>query len=429
MTAEAEGRNGFLGERTAFALSVFIVLTFSQGWITALGGDESAESGLIRALYFPAYFAGMALALSQPWTTIKAAARVPLVWVLLAVVAMSATWSISPDVTFRRSMAISFTTLGGLVIGARYDWRRLLEVMATAFAILAALSLVASAAIPHIGRMAADTEFPGAWRGLWFDKNGLGSHMALGAAIFTAAAILNPPRRWLWAAFAGLAIMLVLASTSKTSLVALLLGMGAVTFVALVKRGPATAVAATLAAVVGVMAIVCVIAFASDTVFAILGKDATLTGRTKLWAAIARQAELRPWTGYGYAAVWDDKSGWGPAAWIFKRAGFTAQHAHNGWYETWLGLGYIGLIAWGTLFAETWAKTIWAVYRTKGGWFALPFMLVYSITMLTESVAFIYHDFVWVIFTAVSVRLATPARVAAPVAARSYPGLVRATSA
>ncbi len=56
-------------------------------------------------------------------------------------------------------------------------------------------------------------------------------------------------------------------------------------------------------------------------------------------------------------------------------------------------------------------------------------MLVYSITMLTESVAFIYHDFVWVIFTAVSVRLATPARAAAPAPSRRYPALVRATSA
>ena len=429
MTTDAGEAKGFLGERTAFALAVFIVLTFSQGWITALGGDESAESGLIRALYFPAYFAGLALAFSQPWGALKGALRVPLVWVLLGVVAISATWSISPDVTFRRWVALAFTTLGGLVIGARYDWRKLLEVLATSFSILAVLSLIACVAVPHIGRMAADTEFPHAWRGLWFDKNGLGGHMALGAVICTAAAILNPPRRWMWTGFAGLAFLLVIASTSKTSLVALLLGMGAVTFVALVKRGPATAVAATLAAVIGILVVVCVIAFASDAVFAILGKDATLTGRTKLWSAIARQAELRPWTGYGYAAVWDDKSGWGPAGWIFKRAGFTAQHAHNGWYETWLGLGYIGLIAWGTLFAETWAKTIWAVYRTKGGWIALPFMLVYSITMLTESVAFIYHDFVWVIFTAVSVRLATPARAAAPAPSRRYPALVRATSA
>ena len=41
----------------------------------------------------------------------------------------------------------------------------------------------------------------------------------------------------------------------------------------------------------------------------LLGKDATLTGRTKIWDAIWRQIQERPWTGYGYSAVWDDKSG------------------------------------------------------------------------------------------------------------------------
>jgi O-antigen ligase len=396
------------GERIAFALSVFIVLTFSQGWVTALGGGDKSEAGIIRLLYFPAYLAGFALVAMQPWTVMKAALRVPLLWLLMGVVAASVTWSIAPDVTFRRTLAIVFTSLGGLVIAARYEWPRLLKVLATAFAVLAVISFLAGALVPSYGRMGPTTEFPGAWRGVWVDKNGLGGHMALGFMIFTATAVLNPARRWVWAGLAGVALLLVLLTTSKTSLVALILGSGAMVFVALIKRGPVMGVLATLAAGAGIMLILFVALFASDVVLGLLGKDATLTGRTKLWAGIASQAELVPWTGYGYGVVWTDTSIWGPSAWIFKRAGFTANHAHNGWYETWLGLGYIGLMAFGALFAETWLKTVWAVYRNQGGWFALPFMLVYSITMLTESNAIAYHDFTWTIFCAVAIRLATP---------------------
>jgi len=420
-----------IGDRLAFALSVFIVLTFSQGWVTALGGGEG-ESGLIRMLYFPAYLAGLTLALSQPWDLLKAALRTPLLWLLLCVVAASVTWSIAPDVTFRRTLAIAFTTLGGLVIAARYDWPKLLTVLAVSFAILAVISFLAGLAVPSYGRMGPMTEFPGAWRGVWVDKNGLGAHMTLGFMIFVATGVLNPARRWVWAGFAGLALLLVLLTTSKTSLVALILGSGAMMFVALVKRGPAMAVAATLAAGAGMMVILFVALFASDAVFALLGKDATLTGRTKLWAGITSQAKLVPWTGYGYGVVWTDTSIWGPAAWIFKRAGFTANHAHSGWYETWLGLGYIGLMAWGALFVETWLKTIWAAYRNLGGWFALPFILTYSVTMLTESTAIAYHDFTWVIFCAVAIRLATPARAAVAQSSLRPQDLtpaVRATSA
>ena len=114
-------------------------------------------------------------------------------------------------------------------------------------------------------------------------------------------------------------------STSKTSLVSVVLAAGALGLVWAVRRGPAAGVAATWAAVVGLMLIGAVIFFASDVVFGLLGKDATLTGRTQIWAAIMRQIDQRPWLGYGYAAIWDEPTGqWGPLAWIVHDAGFRA---------------------------------------------------------------------------------------------------------
>jgi O-antigen ligase len=105
--------------------------------------------------------------------------------------------------------------------------------------------------------------------------------------------------------------VLVLMSTSKTSLVSLMLGVAAIGFVWIARRGPAIGAAATWTGITGVMLLGAFILFASDVFFAILGKDATLTGRTKIWAAVMREIEDRPWLGYGYQAVWGDKSGWG----------------------------------------------------------------------------------------------------------------------
>jgi exopolysaccharide production protein ExoQ len=55
--------------------------------------------------------------------------------------------------------------------------------------------------------------------------------MALGFCLLAAAALLNPVRAKLWWGFAFLALVLVLMSTSKTSLVSLMLGGGAIAFV------------------------------------------------------------------------------------------------------------------------------------------------------------------------------------------------------
>jgi O-antigen ligase len=290
-----------------------------------------------------------------------------------------------------------------VVLAVRFRWATMAEIMATAFGLLAVASFLAGLVLPF-GKM---TElFPGAWRGVWMEKNALGGNMAMAFSIFGAAALLAPKRAWLWWSLAGLALGLVLLSTSKTSLVSLGLGGAALAFVWICRRGAASGVAATWAAVTGAALLAAFLLFAADVFLELLGKDATLTGRTKIWAAVMRQIEERPWTGFGYAAVWDDKSGWGPLAWITKDAGFKAQHAHNSWLEQWLGMGLAGLIAWGLFYGQTVIAALVAVFRDKGAYLALPFLVIYSLVSLTESIAVSYNDLRWAIFVALAVKLA-----------------------
>ena len=390
----------------AFGLAVFFVLIYSQAWIAPVFGIriDAASSGAIRNVYFPAYAAGIALFAMAPAATFSAMLRQPLLLLLLAIVALSTLWSIAPDQTVRRIIAVYSTTLCGVAMAVRFRWATLAEILATANAVLVLGSIAWAVLPPHNGIM---TElFPGAWRGLWTEKNALGGNMAFAFSIFSAAALLNPKRQWLWWLFAGLALVLVLLSTSKTSLVSLILGAGAVGFVWVARRGPASGVMATWAAVLGALLLAGFLLFAADVFLEILGKDATLTGRTRIWAAALRQAELRPWTGYGYSAVWDDKSGWGPLAWITKEAGFKPSHAHNAWLEQWLGLGYTGVIAWALLYLQTMGAAIIAVFSRSGAYLALPFLVIYSLLTLTESVAVTYNDVRWTIFVALAVKLA-----------------------
>jgi O-antigen ligase len=123
-----------------------------------------------------------------------------------------------------------------------------------------------------------------------------------------------------------------------------------------------------------------------------------------------RQIQLRPWSGYGYGAVWSEDSGWGPLAWIVKQAGFKPEHAHNSWLEQWLGMGLWGLGAWTAYYLMTMGRAILAMFRSNGALVALPFLIVYTLITLTESVAVSYNDQRWVMFVAFSIRLALPDR-------------------
>lgn len=392
------------------AASALIVLVYSQAWVFPLIGEQASadQGGLVRALFMPAYAAAFLLLAMAPRRTLAAAIRQPFLIALMAVVGLSVLWSIAPDQTLRRTVAVYCTTLGALVVAARYRWNELSELVAGCFAALVVVALVTSLALPSVGRM--HELFPGAWRGVWPEKNALGGNMAIGFVILVAAAALNPRRAKIWLPFAALALGLVVMSTSKTSLVALLLGLGAMGFVAVARRGPAAGVATTWLAALGVAALAGVALFAADLVFDILGKDATLTGRTKIWDAAMRQIEQRPWTGFGYDAVWGEKGVWSPYAWIVRDAGFTPQHAHNSWIEQWLGLGVFGLTAFGLMYLQTVALAVVAVFRERGAYLAVPFLVVYSLMTLTESIAVTYHDLRWVLFVIMAAKLALPDR-------------------
>jgi len=383
-----------------------MLLIYTGGWQLPLFGEKTDESasGLLRVAFLPAYGLAFLLILARPWNMVRATLRQPFLILLMLVVGASIYWSIQPDVSIRRGFAVGCTTLSGLAVAARFRWAEMARVFAITFCVLVVACYVAAIAFPSIGIMRE--LFPGAWRGLWLEKNSLGGMMALGCCILCAAALLDPRYKGLWVTFAALSVGLVILSQSKTSLASLMLGLMALAFVWICQRGPAFAAAATWAGVSGAALLAAFIFLASDVFFQLLGKDATFTGRTQIWTAAMRQIEDRPWLGYGYAAVWSDKSGWGPLAWIVHDAKFTPQHAHNSWIEQWLGMGIIGLGAWVLFYLQTMTLAIIAVFRNRGALLAFPFLVVFTLVSLTESIAVVYNDFRWAVFVALAAKLA-----------------------
>ncbi|MDB5440936.1 MAG: O-antigen polymerase [Caulobacteraceae bacterium] len=419
-TAPPPTRPGW-GQVAIFGLALFVLLTFTQGWLMPIFGEKGDRfQPILRLAFLPAYAAGFALFATTPLRTLNGLLRQPFLIALVAIALISVFWSINPSETSRRGFFLFCTTLAGVTLGARFGWRTLAEVTATTFLIVTVASLVVSAAVPSIGRMVID--FPGAWRGLWPDKNALGGNMALAFAALVAAGILVRERRWLWWSGAVLAVFLVLMSTSKTSLVALMLGGGMIGFVAIIRRGPVMAVLSGWAAVLLIGLAAGVAVFAADAVFGVLGKDATLTGRTEIWSAVMRQIHQRPWTGFGYQAVWENKDPASPLGFIIKQAGFEPHHAHNSWLEQWLGMGVWGLATFALYYAQTAIMTLVAVFRREGAYLVAPYFMIYSMMTLTESIAVGYNDFRWVLLVAFSTKLAlsafSPAEGRAPGPAR-----------
>ena len=393
----------------SFLCGVAVIFAFSQAWQAPLFGyttDQAASGLLIRFFYYPFYLCGLFIAWQARDRLLGATWRTPLILSLIGLCTVSYFWSVDPSGTMRRLIALYMTMLCAYALAARFSWRRLTEVLAASYAIMMAMSLFLAVLVPSLGKM--HELFPGAWRGVWLEKNSLGANMAIGFVAAAAAALHNPQRRVFWGLIAGMMLFTLLMSTSKTALVAAILGSGGIAFVALSRRGPVWGVVLTWLGVTALLLLAGFMLYAPDHIFLLLGKDPTLTGRTFIWNGISYVMRSRPLLGYGYGVVWTDEDPYAPLARITQVAGFRAYHAHSCWFEVWLATGMVGLCLWICIFAENWVKGFYRVWRGDGGYFALGMLAIYSLSSITESMALGWNDLRWALFVMVLVKLSLP---------------------
>jgi O-antigen ligase len=408
----------------SFWLSVAVLLVFSQIWVSVFESPyglppDPAVSARLRTVYLPTY--GLILLLCAPrlGAIARLLARAPALAGLMLLALLSVAWTIDLEQTERRLVALFLTTVFGLYLAHRFTWPEITQIFGTVFLVIVALSFVYVFFLPLYGRMQVD--FPGAWRGVYDHKNMLGYVMSVALAAFGGAFLFNPDQRPLWTVAAAGALLLLCMSTSKTALVAAALAFGAVLIPIAGRRGPAAAVAATLACGIVLYVLAMVLLLDGGVFFKALGKDESFTGRTKIWSAVLKVISERPLLGFGYGSIWENRDVWSPLLRIERRIDFYLPEAHNAWLQIALDLGSVGAALWTFAFLGPWARTLAHLYTRPANLFAFPFLIVFSLHALTEAGALAQNDLVWILFTLVSVRLAVggPVLVPRPSPARS----------
>jgi O-antigen ligase len=140
------------------------------------------------------------------------------------------------------------------------------------------------------------------------------------------------------------------------------------------------------AAIPVLLAVYVVLEFVFDlsaTVADFMGRDSTLHGRTDIWNAVLN-AGTNPVLGVGYQSFWmGARLG---AVWNSLNVGFGVNEAHNGYLETYLNLGFVG-VALLTVFLVSSYRTVCRqfVVSSHFGSFGLALWLVAVFYNFTES--------------------------------------------
>lgn len=390
-------------------VAVFVLFMFAEpifGLLALKSGGGAGPNEVLRNIWIPVYAALIPYFVLDSGKVVKAAWRTPVLVLLGALALVSVAVSVDPEMSARRVLALTFTMLFGWWIAARFDWPRLMFILAFTWAILTLGSYLFAVALPDLGVMGPDSPHPGAWCGLWTQKNLLGGYMAVGVLVFLTAAHMDPAKRLTWLGFAVAASGLVIMSTSMTAFLAMVAGIGVYFGVSFAQRGPVSAVALT--AVAGLLGIVVLgtLLVAPEVFLQSLNRDPTLTGRTEIWDALIQLINTKPYFGFGYGAFWDVPDG--PAFFVRRDLEWDVPNAHNGWLEVGLGSGWGAVALMGLSIVAMLLNASFKLLDPGIGQISIGFGLIFAFFSMSESYFLADNSIYWAIYVALAAKLAQP---------------------
>jgi exopolysaccharide production protein ExoQ len=390
-------------------LFVFLLLLASMNVLTALTPSSQEQTNIKAAsadvdTYSVAIEAGLytfggILALMR-WRRVLRAART--VWPLLALAAfacLSTTWSVEPIVTLRRSVALLAATTMAIYVGERYSIQAFARLLARTFCFMMMLIVLLYLVAPEY--VVDYSAYGGAWKGLSTYKNTFGEHMAVALVLL----VLVRFRRFAWTRYVFLlaAASLLLLSRSATAVLCGVLGLATIPLWRLM-HGKQRSFAYLLLTLLLVAGIYCILAF-PEPLFQILGRDATLTGRTRLWTMLLPVIANRPILGYGYAAFWTGLKPEVLGIWI--EAGRLVPVADNGYFDLCLSLGAVGVCLFLYVFVRAFRSAIEFTSEPAliGVW-PVTYLCIFAVDNICESGLLTRGTFPFLVFAILTTSLA-----------------------
>lgn len=371
-----------------------------------LGGrDDDPNSGLVPVFvvmlirYFVWFGSTLLLVLNGKRVLITMR-RDWVLWILVSLVLFSFAWSHLPMWTLLTNREMLQMTTFGLYFATRFDLKQQVKLVALSFGVGALASTLLAIGMPAVGRHT--TIHVGAWRGIYGDKNIFGSMMVLGLLSFYALPHERPMNRWLkWGGMAGFAA-LILLSTSKTALIVSITLLLSMWFYQHFRwQGKLSVVLANLGILVFGSATVIFLSSWTEIVRQI-GRDPTLSGRTYIWLVSLNRFLDRPFFGYGRSAFWAPDSPYPKEVNNYLSVFFSSPHAHNGYLDTALDVGLVGLVLLLICLVTAYIaalKRAYASYQPENLW-CLGFLTFFILNNMSESFVLRLANIYWVLFVA-----------------------------
>lgn len=255
----------------------------------------------------------------------------------------SISWSAAPSLTMKAVLKTVLIVAAASLAVQRWGVRRVFHDCALGAKVVLLVSWAIFFLNPATGR-SQGIDHPGAFRGLFTDRNAAAFAAVVFLIFFLCATTQASTsalrvRAWLWA---GLAAVTVLATQSGTGRV--MAGVAAVIALIMIRMPSWSNLRKRVVTTIGALLLGSV-AFWSATnlreVAQLVGRDATLTGRTVIWDVVERHMPDVLYHGFGWGALW--QPGVPITQQMWAEGGFRFYHAHEAYFDYILQVGLVGL--------------------------------------------------------------------------------------
>lgn len=342
------------------------------------------------------------------------------IWAVVVLAFVSVLWSAVPGFAFRRCLNMTASSGLGLYLACRYSQRRLLKLLGMATIVAIVCSVLIVLISPDLGIDSASTNY--GWKGVFVQKNTLARFMALGSFVFLFLALDSKRHRFVYWVSSALCACMIFAARSVTSALAIPILLGVIWLFSFARsrsfwRVLTPTVFAGLGIACGLMLFV-----DSSNLFALVGRDSTMSGRLDIWDAVWPKIMAHPWLGYGYSSFWLGMEGQSSAD-IWSLLRWPVPHSHNGFLDLVEELGVVGLGVFLAGFVMSvkhglyWARS----QHTMIGLWPLTYLCFMFLFNVSEGSILRQDNLFWVLYIATSVfvvsktEMLTPESLQAPV--------------
>ena len=381
--------------------------TFGQ-WVDTFGasiGSGTYEEGspLDAAIFFLIIIAGVMVLQRRRFSMAVFTQNNRWVAVFLVYSLLSVVWSDFEFVSFKRWIKVVGHPIMVLVLLTEPDPEEAIIQLMKWFAYIAfPVSILFIKYYPDMGRTFDPFIGMPSNTGIALDKNMLGSVCMIAGIFLTwhMLRVVKQPksreRRWelICTGFiVALAVWVLHLAHSSTALVTMIVAIGIIYFVGLesVNKQRLTGY------LIGVVVVIAIAQWAFDVyglVLNMLGKDLTLTDRTKVWADVLK-VDINPIIGTGFESFWLGER----REELWRIYWWHPIQAHNGYLETYLNIGFVGLGLMIMLIVNAYRKACsWLIAGVDFARVRLGFVAAFVLYNCTEAAFKALHPVFFVFF-------------------------------